>query len=225
MTSVWLVNKARLIIPMKVDGNRFRQARFATFLDLADRVAAPGKPLRILDVGGTQSYWEALGDLWAGRDWEITLVNLGGETRDDGPYRHRPGNACAMPEYADNSFDLVHSNSVIEHVGQWPQMADMAREVRRLAPHYYLQTPNLWFPVEPHYRTLFFALYPEARRARMLMTKRRGFRGPYSDFGAAIADVQTVNLLDARGLTTLFPDGKLVRERFFGLTKSLTVIR
>ena len=210
---------------MKVDGNQFRQRRFAAFLALADRVATPGKPLRILDIGGTRSYWEALAPLWQGRDWDITLVNLGDTASDDGIYHIRPGNACAMPEYADNSFDLIHSNSVIEHVGLWPQMADMAREVRRLAPHYYLQTPNLWFPVEPHYRTLFFALYPQATRAKMLMRKRRGFRGPYAEFAAAMADVETVNLLDARGLTTLFPDGKLIRETFFGLTKSLTVIR
>lgn len=210
---------------MKIDGNRFRQARFAEFLALADRATVTGKPLRILDVGGTQSYWEALADLWNGRNWEITLVNIGGETRDDGPYHHRPGNACAMPEYGDHAFDLIHSNSVIEHVGQWPQMAAMAGEVRRLAPHYYLQTPNLWFPIEPHYRSLFFALFPESSRARKLMKRKHGFRGPYADFGDAIADVQTVNLLDARGLTTLFPDGNLVRERFFGLTKSLTVIR
>ncbi len=210
---------------MKVDGNRFRQARFAAFLALADKASAPGKTLRILDIGGTRSYWDALASLWAGRNWEITTINLGDASLDDGAFHIRPGDACAMPEYDDNAFDLVHSNSVIEHVGQWPQMAAMAGEVRRLAPHYYLQTPNLWFPVEPHYRTLFFALYQEAKRARMLMKKRRGFRGPHADFGTAIADVQTVNLLDAQGLMTLFPDGRLIRERFFGLTKSLTVVR
>lgn len=210
---------------MKVDGNHFRQRRFATFLELTERATVSGRPLRILDIGGTRSYWDALAPLWQGRDWEITTVNLGDEAQDDGPFRIRPGNACAMPEFADNAFDLVHSNSVIEHVGQWPQMAAMAGEVRRLAPHYYLQTPNLWFPIEPHYRSLFFALYPEASRARKLMKRRYGFRGPYASFADAIADVQTVNLLDARGLTTLFPDGKLVRETFFGFTKSLTVIR
>jgi hypothetical protein len=210
---------------MKIDGNRFRQARFASFLALADRASTPGKALRILDIGGTQSYWEALADLWQGRDFHITIVNLDTPPSDNGPYHIRPGNACAMPEHADNAFDIVHSNSVIEHVGQWPQMAAMAREVRRLAPHYYLQTPNLWFPIEPHYRSLFFALFPEAARARKLMKRKHGFRGPYANFGDAMADVQTVNLLDARGLTTLFPDGNLVRERFFGLTKSLTMIR
>lgn len=209
---------------MKVDGNRFRQRRFASFLDLADRATAGGS-LRILDIGGTRSYWEALRPLWQGRDWTITIVNLDSETLDDGPYRIRPGNACAMPEYGDNDFDVVHSNSVIEHVGTWAAMAAMAGEVRRIAPHYYVQTPNLWFPVEPHYRSLFFALYPQASRARMLMRRRRGFRGPYADFALAMADVETVNLIDATGMATLFPDGRLLRERFFGLTKSLIMIR
>ncbi len=210
---------------MKIDGNQFRQARFASFLELADRARTSGGPIRILDIGGTQSYWEGLAPLWAGRNFDITIINLDTPANDNGAYHIRPGDACAMPEYADNAFDIVHSNSVIEHVGQWPQMAAMAREVRRLAPHYYLQTPNLWFPVEPHYRSLFFALLPEAVRARNLMKRRHGFRGPHPDFATAIADVQTVNLLDARGLTALFPDGKLIRERFFGLTKSLTVVK
>lgn len=210
---------------MKIDGNNFRKARFAEFLALADRVSIPGKPLRILDIGGTQSYWEGLADLWAGRDFDVTIINLDSPVSDSGAYHIRPGDACDMPEYGDNSFDIAHSNSVIEHVGQWPQMAAMAREVRRVAPHYYLQTPNLWFPVEPHYRSLFFAWFPEASRARKLMRRKHGFRGPYADFGDAMADVQSVNLLDAKGLTTLFPDGKLVRERFFGFTKSLTVVR
>lgn len=211
---------------MKIDGNRFRQARFAAFLALADEAASAGKPVRVLDIGGTRSYWEGLSDLWKGRDFDITIVNLDTPASDDGRYHIRAGNACAMPEYADNAFDIVHSNSVIEHVGQWRQMAAMAREVRRLAPRYYLQTPNLWFPVEPHYRSLFYAWLPETVRARRLMRRKHGFRGPFpGDFTGALLNVQTVNLLDATGVRELFPDGRLIRERFFGFTKSLTMVR
>lgn len=208
---------------MKVDGNRFRAKRFKTFLDLLDRTGIEDRPIRILDIGGTETYWQALSDLWGGRKLDITLVNLDVEPRDEGIFHHRPGDATAL-SYEDNSFDVVHSNSVIEHVGHWPEMARMAGEVRRLAPRYYLQTPNFWFPVEPHYRSLFYHWLPESTRAAMLVKKRRGFRTA-PDFDTAMRDIQTVVLLTADQMKVLFPDGTLIRERVGPFTKSLIMMR
>jgi hypothetical protein len=208
---------------MKVDGNRFRARRFGTFLALLDRTGIADRPIRILDVGGTRSYWEALEPQWRGRAIDVTLVNLGVEPSDDGIFHERPGDACAL-DYPDNGFDVVHSNSVIEHVGHWPEMARMASEVRRAAPHYYLQTPNFWFPMEPHYRTLFFHWYPESMRAGKLVGKQRGFRTA-PDFDAAMRDIQTANLLTATQMRALFPDAELIRERVGPFTKSLIVVR
>lgn len=211
---------------MQLDGNRFRRARMQMFLDLVRTVPrTANRPLRVLDLGGTRSYWEALSDLWQDQNFDITIVNLGGETLEDGLFHLRPGNACNLSEYDDNSFDVVHSNSVIEHVGHWPEMKAMADEVRRLAPHYYLQTPNFWFPLEPHFRTLFWPLYPESWRAAMLMKKRRGYRGPVATLDEAMENVQTVNLLTAGQMKALFPDARIQRERAFGLTKSIIACR
>lgn len=211
---------------MKVDGNRFRRARLERFLALVRPLALKGgAPVRVLDIGGTRSYWESLADLWRDEPLDITIVNLGSETSDDGVYHLRAGNACNLEDYGDNSFDIVHSNSVIEHVGHWPEMCAMAKEVRRLAPHYYLQTPNFWFPLEPHFRTLFWAQYPESWRAAMLMRKRRGFRGPVASLDEAMRSIQDVNLLTARQMQSLFPDATIHRERIFGLTKSLIACR
>jgi len=208
---------------MKVDGNAFRRRRLKLFLSLLGEPS--DRPIRILDVGGTPQYWKATEDLW--RPWrlEFTLVNIETEESDDGPFAIREGDACNLSQYADNSFDMVHSNSVIEHVGHWREMSAMAREVRRLAPAYYLQTPNYGFPVEPHYRAPFYHWLPESTRAAILQKHRLGFRGPLGSFDAAMQDIQTVNLLTARQLRELFPDAELHRERVFGLTKSLTVIR
>lgn len=211
--------------PMKVDGNRFRRKRFGTFLSVVDRAGVSGRPVRILDIGGTASYWKAFEPLWEGRAFDITIINLGVEPSDDGIYHLRPGNACSMPEYADGSFDVVHSNSVIEHVGRWPEMVAMAGEVRRIAPHYYLQTPNFWFPIEPHFRSALIHWLPEQTRAAMLMGRKRGFRSAAS-FDEAIRQVQDINLLTMRQMAELFPDAELERERFAGIfTKSLIAKR
>ena len=209
---------------MRVDGNRFRRARLATFLSVLGGLPAD-RPIHILDVGGTPTYWRGMSDLWADRNLKFTIVNLDMEAAEDGPFSLRAGDACNLKEYADNQFDVVHSNSVIEHVGHWEEMSQMAREVRRLAPRYYLQTPNFWFPFEPHYRTAFFQWYPETIRAKMLCARRHGFRGPARSIDEAMRDIQTVNLLSRSQLAELFPDAKIVHERVVGLTKSLTAIR
>ncbi len=208
---------------MRVDGNRFRRERMKVFLSALG--PASDKPIRVLDIGGTATYWEATRDLWGEWPLRFTIVNLDVEPSDDGVYSIRPGNACAMPEFADSSFDIVHSNSVIEHVGHWSEMAAMAREVRRLAPVYYLQTPNFWFPIEPHYRALGYHWLPESTRAHILTQRKLGFRGPEPSFDAAMRSIQSANLLTARQIRELFPDAELHRERFFGLTKSLIAMR
>lgn len=207
---------------MKVDGNYFRRQRMKLFLSL---VEGRRGETRVLDIGGTPDYWRATRDLWGHLPLKFTIVNLGVEPSDDGPFAIRPGDACNLGEYADNSFDVVHSNSVIEHVGHWPQMAAMAGEVRRLAPTYYLQTPNFWFPVEPHYRMVGYHWLPELTRASILTRHRLGFRGPMRSFDVAMRDIQTVNLLTAAQLRVLFPDAAIRRERLFGLAKSLIAIR
>ena len=208
---------------MRTDGNVFRRGRMRVFLDLLG--PPTDRPIRVLDIGGTVSYWRATEDMWKPWPLHFTIVNLGVEPGEDGPYSLRPGNACAMPEYDDNTFDIVHSNSVIEHVGHWPEMAAMAGEVRRLAPKYYLQTPNFWFPVEPHYRAVGFQWLPESMRAWLLTNHRFGFRGPTRDYDEAMRSIQTVNLVSSRQMRALFPDAELKLERVLGLAKSLIATR
>jgi hypothetical protein len=106
-------------------------------------------------------------------------------TVDDPLFTAAVGDACDMHEHADNSFDLVHSNSVIEHVGDWVRMEAFAKECRRLAPRYYVQTPYFWFPVEPHFSSPFFHWRSEQTRAKLLMKRPHGFSEKAPDIGAA----------------------------------------
>lgn len=204
--------------------NRFRRKRFAMFRDVLASLPT-GRTIRVLDLGGARNYWEGLRPLWSDLPLEITIVNIGAQPFQDGPYRILDGDACALDDHPDMSFDVVHSNSVIEHVGHWPEMQAMAREVRRLAPRYYVQTPNFHFPIEPHFLAPFFHWYPEATRARLLTRRRRGHIDRQATFGDAMLEVQAINLLTARQMAELFPDARVRKERFLGLAKSLIAVR
>lgn len=208
------------------DGSRvFRRRRFRIFLDLVDEVLAVRDTCRILDVGGEPAYWRNVADMLGTRDCQITLVNHVEIADTDSRFVRLVGDARRLGGLEDLSFDVVHSNSVIEHVGRFDDMLAMADEVRRLAPAYFVQTPYFWFPVEPHCSTAFFHWMPESVRISMLMRRPRGVWGKAPDVATALRQIQSNTLLDRRTMATLFPDAEIERERVFHLTKSLIAIR
>jgi hypothetical protein len=125
------------------------------------------------------------------------------------------GDGTRMP-FGDREFGVLFSNSVIEHVPAALQPA-FAAEVRRVSERYFVQTPNRWFPVEPHYQFPFFQFLPE--RVRRFLNGRftLGFQ-PKGHW-------EPIELLTARQLQRLFPDAVIHRERVLGLTKSLMAVR
>lgn len=212
-------------------GLRKRKERFSRFfmpiyLAALKQAQAEGRRVKILDIGGTPTYWETVGNKVQARDAHITLVNIDYWPTDQGQeselFTKTRGDGCHLPEYENNSFDIVHSNSVIEHVGSWSNMRKMANEVMRLAPYYYVQVPYFWFPIEPHYRAPFFHWIPEQWRARLLMRFRLGFkRQPAQSLDAAMNSIESCRLLDRKQLRDLFPNAEHYNERMFLLTKSL----
>lgn len=203
-------------------GNRFRQRRMREFLRLLEPLRKTGRTVRIVDLGGTAAYWRALPSLYAAPDIEITVLNLDSDSGRDANLIVQHGNACSV-DFPDGAFDVVHSNSVIEHVGQWSEMARMAAEVRRLAPIYFVQTPNVWFPVEPHFKLPLVHWLPEQARVSVLKATGRLPRNLAADL-AALA-VQRICLLSSVQLAALFPDARIWKEKVAGLTKSLVAIR
>jgi hypothetical protein len=204
---------------------RLRARRFAIVRRLIERTLAEKARCRILDLGGTERYWSIAGPFLDENDISIDVLNIEAEPMSRGPFRSLTGDAAGLGELADMSYDLVHSNSVIEHVGGWDRMARMAANVRRLAPRYYVQTPNFWFPLEPHFRTPFFHWLPEQVRYRLYTRKSLGFRGRAPSIDAAMRSIQGAYLLDKRQMQTLFPDAEIKGERLFGLTKSWMAVR
>ena len=206
--------------------SRFRAARRRRVVELIEATHAAAGQCRILDVGGRPEYWQPFDRAMLARcGVHITLVNFETFTVDDPLFTAIEGDACDLAQWPDGSFDLVHSNSVVEHVGDWPRMEAFAREVRRLAPRYYVQTPYFWFPVEPHFSAPFFHWRSEQARARLLMKRSHGFSEKAPDIGAAMRDVQHARLLDKGQFSFLFPDADYPHERVAGLTKSLIAVR
>jgi hypothetical protein len=193
---------------------RFRAARDVRLrkLILAERRTVSGR-FRILDVGGRADYWARVGmSFLEAHDIEVLIVNYA-------------ENARAL-SYKDNSFDLVHSNSVIEHVGGFADKRAFASEVLRLAPAYYVQTPYFWFPIDPHWPKLpLFHWMPMSWRWRLLCRFKLGFAGPHRDMNHAVDDLEATVLLDWEQMRGLFPDAEIRAERFFGLPKSVIAER
>jgi hypothetical protein len=209
--------------------SRMRRRRFSLVNELIADILGRRDTCTILDIGGTESYWrlnEAFLAEHRGK-MRIVTVNLGRSANaqtDSSLFEHLIGDATSEEAYKTCRFDLIHSNSVIEHVGGWQKIRAMADFIRNSGSPYYLQTPNFWFPIEPHFRTLGFQWLPAHWRAQLLLKGRRGFREA-SSWDEAMASVESVNLLSVRQIRELFPGAELKYERIGPLVKSFMVIK
>ena len=134
------------------------------------------------------------------------------------------GDATAMPQYGDGEFDVVYSNSVIEHLFTADNQAAMAREVRRVGRAYWVQTPNHWFPVEPHFHAVGWQYLPRPLRVRICCWRGTARRTTIKSREHAESLVNEVRLLGGREMRRLFPDGRVLREPLGGLTKSWVAV-
>ena len=199
--------------------HRFRARRFEFFRGLLDTVP---RPVRILDVGGTEAFWHPTG-LLDDPDLEITICNLSpGDDSVEGRVRFLECDACDLAVFDDDSFEVVFSNSVIEHVGDLGRMGEMAQEVMRVGQRFFVQTPSRHFPLDPHFPFPFFQFLPVPARAVLLRVLPLAWVGRIHDPGHAREVATSVRLLSERELRGLFPGAGIYKERLFGLTKSLT---
>jgi hypothetical protein len=206
--------------------SKFRANRAKHVIQLIGASFAEHGQCRIIDLGGRPEYWRMIDRAFLERcKVHITTVNMEDQAPCDDPmFTQLTGDACALA-YPDNSFEVCHSNSVVEHVGDWRQMERFAAESRRLAQRYYVQTPYFWFPVEPHFSSLFFHWLPESWRAKRMIARRHGFMPQCANYSEAMYSVQDARLLDKGMMKALFPDAVHVDETILGLTKSLLAIR
>jgi hypothetical protein len=162
--------------------------------------------------------------LLPGDGLSITLLNLPPAPLAADHFTIVEGDARSMPQFADGQFDIVFSNSVIEHVGSFADQRKMASEVMRIGRSYFVQTPNRYFPMEPHALFPFFQFLPLSLRIWMVRRFPMGWLGRIPDPEKARARVGSIELLSRKNLRRLFPEADIRSENFAGLTKSFMVL-
>jgi len=176
-------------------------------------------PVTILDIGGVQRFWEQMG--YAGKvDFQITLLNIIPQATAYPNLHFITGDACNLPDFGRRPFDIAFSNSVIEHLGSFDRQQRMAEGIKRVGKSYFIQTPNRYFPLEPHFLVPFFQFFPLAVQIFLLRSFDLGWYRRIPDYNQARQHILSHRLLTAKELRALFPGGALYREKLFGLTKS-----
>ena len=179
--------------------------------------------MSVIDLGGTAESWQRA----PVRPARVHVVNLEPEADADLPpwLRADQGDACNLPPaILGSSFDLVFSNSVIEHVGGHAQRQRFAEAVHKLADRHWVQTPYRYFPIEPHWLFPGFQFLPMSVRAQI------SHRWPLAHTRSAsvddgLAEAMSVELLSRAEMAYYFPHADIQTERLLGAVKSLIAVR
>lgn len=195
---------------------KWRRKRFVLFKQLLSSLTPP---VKVLDVGGTEYFWKNVNFI-PESNTSIVLLNLYKIDVTLPWISSVVGNGMDLSRYDDGEFDLVFSNSVIEHLGTWENQLKMASEIRRVGKHYFVQTPNRYFPVEPHFLFPFFHFLPYSCRVWIVRNFNTGWFDKTPDRSIAEATVKEIRLLSKKELKYLFPESTIVSEKVLGMTKS-----
>jgi ubiquinone/menaquinone biosynthesis C-methylase UbiE len=206
-------------LAIRISGHA-RRRMYARFLE----VTAIQPHETLLDVGVTsdQSYESSnYVEAWYPHKAKITAVGV-----DDAAFLERlyPGVTYRRADgrnlpFSDNSFDVVHSSAVLEHVGNFANQQRLVEELTRVAKRVvHLTTPNRWFPVEVHSMLPFVHWLPKRWFRKLLRGTRYGF----------FALEENLNLLDRREILELcsslpVADVSVEYQRLLGMASNLLV--
>ncbi|MFN3469962.1 MAG: class I SAM-dependent methyltransferase [Novosphingobium sp.] len=209
-----------------------RARRAALLRELIDSCSPRRERLSILDIGGKSGYWRNVGyDFLLEQRVHITLANYheselaASPGEPEGLFSRIVADGCNL-RLPDRHFDLCHSNSVIEHVGDWRKMQAFASEMMRVASAIYCQTPNFDFPIDPHFPSVpLIHRMPLGVRARLVTWFPIPYGGRADDLTTGYKVADSSRMLKRHQMVALFPGLQIVDEKVFGLTKSFIAIR
>ena len=157
---------------LDVVSRRQKGLKIERLLDLGGR----GQPIRMLEIGtgsgGIAHYFATHETLQC----HVDAVDVHDNRQVADGYDFHIVTDTGLP-FASETFDVVLSNHVIEHVGERAAQIEHLRELRRVLKSDgvgYLAVPNRWMLVEPHYRLAFLSWLPRSLRSSYLRAMKRG---------------------------------------------------
>ena len=190
----------------------FRQNRMKWFEDNFDIC----DDTTILDVGGTVDYWS-----YIKCKPKITIFNIFEATEQLPPnFSWVVGDGRRML-FNNNEFDIVFSNSVIEHVKAGADQHNISKEILRVGKSFFVQTPYKYALVDSHYMTFLVHWLPRSIQKKLL--RYTSVWGLLRKPAKSTIDhmVNTTNLLSLHEMKRCFPGSRIRKERFLFWPKAL----
>lgn len=203
-------NIYQLLAPLM---RRFRGQRFDRFC----QSLTPNPTGKMLDVGGYPGFWTqydpVVGNIDCLNIHEVSWDSLAFPLHKISMIK---GNGCAL-EMPDASYDILFSNSVIEHVGTWDDQQAFASEARRVGKDLWIQTPAYECPIEPHYVGFYIHHLPKKWQKALIrwVTLWGWIHRPTQE--QVDYEVNSIRLLTRKEMATLFPDCEILTERMLGI--------
>lgn len=196
----------------------FRKKRFKLFLNILKNKTGN----KILDIGGFANSLEIFDNNFTDNN-DITILNIEKIEVQSKTTKFILGDATNSNLFASKSFDIVHCNSVIEHLNTFELQKILSSNIQKWGNKYFVQTPNYYFPFEPHFLVPFFHFFPSKFRVYLLTKFNLGHFPREKDIKNAEIIVSSIRLLKYGELSFLFPEGKIIKEKFLFFTKSFII--
>ena len=218
------MKKLRKLTSGNFNGNlssRFRRKRFKIFQNYLIRAKLTNP--RILDVGGTDDYWNQI-NLIFGTNFQPIINNISKDELNQSNFSGIVDDGKCLSSVKDNTFDIAYSNSVIEHLSTFEEQQEMVDNLQRVAQYYFVQTPAFIFPFEPHFLFPFFHWLPKKVRMLLVYKFNLGWFERCKNQMEAENLVDSIRIMKKKELKLIFGNAKIITERFFLIPKSYMVM-
>jgi ubiquinone/menaquinone biosynthesis C-methylase UbiE len=191
--------------------HHFRHKRYDTLAQLLDFSKTSGL---ILDLGGGPASFFAA---FYPKPQDIVLVevdyDLAHKAKKKLPHLQVVVADGEHLPFASQTLHATVCNSVIEHVNNPDKLA---AEIQRVSQSYFVQTPNVQFPVETH-SYIAIPFYNQIPIPHLQ-------KGLCKLFGGNFKYISSVSYLSEQKLRSLFPQAIMRYEKSLGLKKSFYLI-